>query len=228
VRNAGVARSRVNAWSLGRQGGADMHRIVVIFFASVVYMTHPAGAQLIGVYQDSLASTCNLEVPFPGPPVSAYVVFTPGGNVDSIGGARLRVDGLPSGWSATVSPNPNASLAGGDLFGFGGQILFAECQSGAVVLWYVTFHPTSLVSNHELRVRYHLIQPVDAGGGGSVCPMVFPCLPATPGAVLPDALALLNSPVICQARLGGRCPLASDVPPYPPTCSWGLVKSVYR
>lgn len=206
-------------------------RLVFSVLLGAVLVPSAAHAQLIGVYQDAQASSCNLSVPFSGPPVDVYVVFTPGGEMTGLLGARFRIDGLPPGWLAAEFPNPAATqtdsaLFGGLCGGFGGQILFSECQNGPVVLWRVTLTPTSAVMNQVLTIRVHRIQPTDIGGG-TVCPALFPCVPELRGP-LPEAVALINSPTLCSAQLAGRCPTASDVPPLPAVPSWSLVKRMYR
>ena len=220
-----LRRPRVNAKSLGR-GRDHMKHVLVLILFGACSVASPAFAQLIGVYQDPLATSCNLAVAYPGSAVNAYVVFTPGGGIDAIEGARLRIDGLPSGWSATEVANPTADRADGNLFDLGGQIYFADCVAGPLVLWQVTLTPTSAVTEHQLVVRFHLAQPVDIGGG-VVCPQFLSCDPDRPGGVLAEAVASINSAATCSPRLEGRCPLASDVQE-PPSYSWGVVKLLYR
>jgi len=192
--------------------------------ACICLLARPAGAQLIGVYRDASGGSCNLSVAFPGPPVDAYVVFTPGGGVSGIQGARLRIHGLPEGWSTSVSANPSAAQADTDLFGWGAQINFAECQAGPVVLWHITLSATSTVVDHQLRTDVHRIQP----GGGMSCPAYFSCLPDTPQEPLSEASALLNSASVCDPELLGRCPTGTDVPWLPERFPWSVVKQLYR
>jgi hypothetical protein len=70
--------------------------------AAVLLICWPALAfgQMVGIYADPQAGSCNLTIPFPGPPVDAYVVFTPGGFLqDGLFGANFGISGLPQGWS---------------------------------------------------------------------------------------------------------------------------------
>lgn len=182
-------------------------------------------AQLIGVYADPLGISCDLSMSYPGPAVDAYVVFTPGGGVDGVRGAGLRIDGLPTGWSASAVANP-LGQANGDLFGIGAWVWFQECVPGPVALWRITITPASAVVDHELVVRYNLAQPVDPGGG-VVCPQFTPCDLNTYGGVLAEAHMVINSTMLCVARLGGRCPQAADAGGEAPAVDWGRVKHLY-
>lgn len=208
-----------------------VRKLVYFVLLGVVLAPSVAHAQLIGVYQDAQARSCNLSVLFPGPPVDVYVVFTPGGETTGLLGARFRIDGIPPGWLVAEFPNPAATqtdsaLFGGLCGGVGGQLLFSECQNGPVLLWRMTLTPTSAVTNQALTIRVHRIQPTDIGGG-TVCPAWFPCVQELRGA-LPEAVALINSPTPCSPQLAGRCPTASDAPPPSPAAAWTSVKRLYR
>lgn len=184
-----------------------------------------ASAQLVGVYADPLGTSCDLHMSYPGPTVDAYVVFTPGGGVDGIRAAGLRIDGLPSGWSASVIANP-LGLSSGDVLGIGGWLSFQECTPGPVLLWRLTITPGGVAVDHELVVRYNLAQPADLSGG-VVCPQFTPCDLNTYRGVLAEAHAIINGTTPCVARLGGRCPQAADVGGEPPVVDWGRVKHLY-
>ena len=57
-----------------------MRTLMALLFLLV--LPRAAVAQLIGVYSDSVATSCNLAVPFPAPSVDAYIVFTSGNGID--------------------------------------------------------------------------------------------------------------------------------------------------
>jgi len=62
-----------------------MTRAILLTF--MILLSRGAFAQtdaLIAVYADSAAASCNISVPFPGPPVDVYVIFTPGVFADGI------------------------------------------------------------------------------------------------------------------------------------------------
>ena len=165
----------------------------------VVGLPSTAFSQLIGVYSDSLASSCNLTIPFPGPPVDVYVVFTPGPMADSMAGGSFYIQGLPEGWSAQAFANPN-----GDCLPWcepfeAQQITFSTCQTGSVGLFRLRLTPSSAVTNHELQVVAGHTPPELS------CPYAFGCA-GQPGTTLSHAIALINSPSTCIPSLSGPCP----------------------
>ena len=158
-------------------------------------------------------------MPFPGPPVDMYVVFTPGGGVEGTRSAELVVDGLPSGWMVEEFPNPLALDSEGSVFQYA-RISFESCQAdGPLVLWQVRLTPTSTVSDGQLRVRG--IQPHSE----PQCPGISSC--PNPGyPLIAGGGARLNSAMACDPRALGGCTI-TDVP-FPPTHNWSLVKALYR
>ncbi len=190
-----------------------------LYLAVALLAPRVAIAQLIGVYADSAGNSCNLAVPFPGPPVDVYVLFTPGGGVDGTQSASLVVDGLPSGWTVEEFPNPLALNSTGSIFQYA-QIFFESCQAGGpIVLWRVRLTPTSAVSDGELQVRG--IQPHSE----PPCPGISSC-PDSRYPLIAGGGALLNSGMACDPRALGGCTI-TDVP-FPPTQAWSLVKALYR
>lgn len=159
-----------------------------------------ASSQMVGIYSDSLASSCNLTIPFPGPSVDMFLVFTPGSLADSMGGASFRVEGLPQGWSGQAFANPNAEHVFGSPFESGASIFFSSCQPGGVVLYRLRLTPSSAVANHELRF---VSGPVPLGLS---CPWMFSCGDHQSGTALPHARALINSTTTCSPLVIGSCP----------------------
>lgn len=181
--------------------GAMFHGLALL----LVVLPCVARSQVVGIYADSLASSCNLTVPYPGPPVDAYIVFVPGPLADSIGGATFHVTGLPEGWTADVFPNPDADqLIGSPWDGAG--IEFPSCRSN-VVLYRLRIHPTSAVVGYELLLGRGLSPHL------LVCPQAFGC-DGHPGTPLPEAHAIINGTTTCIATPSTLCPW-TDVEEFP-------------
>jgi hypothetical protein len=167
----------------------------------ILVLPGAASSQMVGIYSDSLASSCNLTIPFPGPPVDIFVVFTPGPMADSMGGGSFLIEGLPDGWSGEgfVNPDGDCSPWCSPFEWPGAQITFPACQSGAVVLYRLRLTPNSAVTDHELHVV------AGANPGGLFCPRTFGCEDQA-GTSLPHARALINSSTMCNQVVGGSCP----------------------
>jgi hypothetical protein len=165
-----------------------------------------AQSQIVGIFADSLASSCNLTIPYPGPPVDVYVVFVPGPLADSISGASFRITGLPEGWSADVLPNPNANQVDGSPLE-ATWIHFPSCQAN-IVLYRLRIQPSSAVVEHELSLLGYPSQ-------WSICPWVS--CDGRFSTALVEAHAVINGATTCSPTLGTRCPWTSveEIPPSP-------------
>lgn len=182
----------------------------------ILALPGPASCQMVGIYSDSLAGSCNLTILFPGPPVDVFVVFTPGPLADSLRGASFRIEGLPEGWNAQAFANPNAEQVFGSPFDWPGtSIAFRSCQAGGVVLYRLRLTPTSAVVDHEMQVREGP-HPTEIS-----CPYTFQC-EVEPGTSLPYARALINSTTTCSAFVIGHCPV-TDAPDPAITTSLSIV-----
>ena len=74
-------------------------------------------ADSLGLFADSLGTNCVLNVPYPGPGLTAYVVGEPPG--DGAASTALRLVGLPSAWGGRLVSAPNANFVLGNLFAEG-------------------------------------------------------------------------------------------------------------
>jgi len=124
-----------------------MVRLMVIVFVAVASLwAKGAPAMSIGVFADSLGTDCSLSIPFPGEPVTLFVVASlQGFEDDGVVNESFRISGVPANWTRDVIVAPGAYLVG-DVFGAGGCLLYANCiVNTPLVLMKLRISPTSSV-----------------------------------------------------------------------------------
>jgi len=144
-------------------------------------------------------------------PTTFSVVLHPEG-APNIVGARLRISGLPTACSRTVTPSTSAASVTGDLFSeAGAEILFASAQVDPDVgLFDVTLTcPASVV--YEVTLQTEAPVPVTPGFD---CPLVI--IDGTPG----SGYACAGSSFICNSAL--CCKIGVE------PSSWTLLKQLYK
>jgi hypothetical protein len=206
------------------EGVTQVRRVFTFIVALYVSLlsSMPATAQWIGVFGDSVGASCNITIPYPGPPVDVFVLFTPGGEVDEIDAAWFKVEGLPVDWPVEEFPNDAAESVTGEVFSVtGGQIGFPDCQSTPTLLYRARVTPTSTAESITLTIRSNLFRPT-----GFECPGVGSCSPPSPPCV-PEAYAIVNGNGQCVPCDPALCPV-TDVPEFTVRRPWGVVKVLYR
>lgn len=104
--------------------------------ALLVLWAHPSWGASIGLFSTPDCSSCNLRVP-PGGVATLYIRALTDGipSWTQMGGATFRVTGLPAGWVAISTPNPETNSIG-DPFGHGIWDAFIRIPSGSCVPLY--------------------------------------------------------------------------------------------
>jgi hypothetical protein len=172
-----------------------LHKILVFVTGLVLALATalPAPSMAASIELRAPDGTCHLDIT-PEHPTGDFTVVARGvSNATCCGGfsgAELRVEGLPSGWTATVVPAPTATVSIGNLFGSGANIAFGSASwTDEVMLYSVSVVATSIPQSLVLRVFAH--DPPSNPHYFS-CPVVFgsfncPCDPdeacATGGAL---------------------------------------------
>ena len=164
-----------------------------------------AGNGLIGIFTDLTATQTSATFAI-GVPRTLYIVARLEGETASgIAGAEFRVDGLPAGWMAYVTPAPEANVTLGDPFqitgvGHRANIAFPYCVLGTnecVLLYTVIVVATSEVPPTDLMVE--IGDP--------------PSNPAMPGPVLVDCDAPMFTQYVAERgrfHIGVRAPQDLD------------------
>jgi len=128
-----------------------------------------AWSQSIGVFADPQASDCNLVIPYPGPPVTAYVIGTIDGEVEWYITWKFRITGMPEGWGVEAIADPASNVHIGDVFGSGIAMSYPECQPHAPpVLLTLVITPTSAVQNAAVEIVHH-VDTLSCGLDGGQC-----------------------------------------------------------
>jgi hypothetical protein len=175
-----------------------------------------AGAAALGLYSTVDCSSCDLSLQ-EFEIGTVYVRFQPEGWAnEGLTGAVLRVEGLPTGWVASVQANPQATVVSGDLLASGASISFAAfIPTGCVDLFTLQLIATSTVQDAMMRVTSHTtpICPQRA------CPVVhYTCGPACDpdpcGLCVRGGTLRINSSQTCEVAVGPR--------------SWSTIKSLYK
>src|SRR5262245_23499680 len=111
----------------------------LIALLALALMPHAALAHSIGVFADPLGTDCNLVIPYPGGPVTAYVVRTidPTATLGANAGP-LRIEGLPPGWTAAVTAGPDINFISGNPFADGVSFSYPHCVAGTRVILVLT------------------------------------------------------------------------------------------
>lgn len=141
----------------GCRAGGFFVRILLLSVC-VASWSCAARSVTIGVFADSTGADCRLRIPFPGNPVTVFVVagslddLAPDGFVSSV----FRIAGLPPGWSAQVLSTPGAAFAVGDALGSGVAIGYSTCIVGpSHVLMELAITPASSVQDVPLAIVPH-------------------------------------------------------------------------
>jgi hypothetical protein len=191
-----------------------------MLLASLLLSASLSGAQTIGVFSDSAGTDCSLSIPYPGPPVTTYVIGTLEG--DSAAGiilAAFGIDGLPAGWIATVTDvDPDATVTVGNVFEQGIQLAYPTCTSGRRTLLRLSILPTSAAENVTLHIVPHA-QYAGCGFEGRAC-SVEPCANFCGcGDIAIDCYCAQEVPGVIN---GPPCVVATAAE------TWGRVKRWYR
>ncbi len=176
----------------------------------------------IGVFADSAGTDCNLVIPYPGGAATAYVV----GTVDSdgptcVGSCSFKIQGLPEGWSASVSAlGSTVSSVTGNVFGDGIRMFFPDsCYIPTRILLVLSITPSSAVEGATVAIAPHTDPAMrlcgwDSPSCGEPCPLFcvydwfgYDCLCAN------HRLTTINGPPCVT---------------HTPHSTWGEVKSIYR
>jgi len=107
-------------------------------------------AQTLALWADSLETNCNIVAPYPGGPVTAYIIGTMSNGADGCAlSGSFRIDGLPSGWSASiVSIEPPPNLVLGDPFDVTGvYITYPGCVINRRFVMQISITPGSAETN---------------------------------------------------------------------------------
>lgn len=186
-------------------------RIAVATLIFAMSYAPAASAASIGIFGAEDCSTCDISIAA-GETQTIFISVANAPN--GVIGASLRVEGLPSGWTAVAVP-PVGSGHAGDPFGPNGAVVgFSFPQlSNCVRLYTVQLHAATTVQDVALRVvaaQPPLVPPN--------CPSVVPCPNDPCGDDPPQCVTggtlLINSSVGCTVG-------TTDIP-------WGLVKSLFQ
>jgi hypothetical protein len=131
------------------------YRSVGLLVAALLVAT-TCPAQTIGIYFDPNASTTVADVPQNTMGRFYILALLGGGVADGMSGAEFRVTGMPSEWTAFLTPNPHPGFLqiGHPLGSVGVNCAFPTCQTAPIITLYtVDFIASTAVSNLELRVR---------------------------------------------------------------------------
>ena len=124
-----------------------MVRLMIIAFVAVASLWGKgAPAMSIGVFADSLGTDCRLVIPFPGDPVTLFVVAKLEGlEGDGVVDASFRITGFPDDWTREVIATPGGILIG-EVFGAGAYVVYSNCiVNTPLVLMKLRLSPTSSV-----------------------------------------------------------------------------------
>lgn len=192
-----------------------------ILTLAVALWSSAAHGHSIGVFADPLGTDCNLVIPYPGGPVTVYVV----GTIDETAvwgviGGGFRIGGLPQGWTGSVSAyGPGVNIALGNPFAEDG-VLFAYPNnvSGHRVFLVLSITPSSPVEGVGLVILPHADLYLPCGFEGYDCPEPCPFFCAFNG---------LGYNCHCAESLsttinGLPCTVATT------NSTWGGVKCVYK
>ena len=122
----------------------------------------------VGLYSTLDCSSCTLRIPPSSPSGTLYICTTTGNFPGDAVQAWFKVEGLPTGWSASAVPAPGASSSG-DPFGAGVSMSFTPGLKGDCLLLYtVTLTPPSPGAQATLHVTSKDDPPVEAQ-----CPLLL-------------------------------------------------------
>jgi hypothetical protein len=168
-------------------------------------------AASIGIFGADDCSTCDLSI---AEGETRTIVIAVVNASHAVAGASVRVEGLPSGWTATAVPPVGSGFAGNPFGPNGGVVGFSFPQlSDCIRLYTVQIHATSTVQDALLRV----VAPLPPFTPPN-CPAIVPCINDPCGEDPPQCVIggtlLINSSVGCTVG-------TTDVP-------WGAVKSLFQ
>ena len=128
----------------------------ILTIAALILWVPGACCQSIGIYADSSGTDSSLQIPYPGPPVTIFVVANPEGiQHDGITTASFRIAGLPDGWSAQATPSPVVTVAIGDVFDDGVQMAWSYCIIEPVVLMRVSVTSATSFQDATIELETH-------------------------------------------------------------------------
>ena len=166
----------------------------------------------IGLYSSLDCSSCTLRIPASSPSGTLYICASTANFPGTAIGAWFKVEGLPTGWSATSVPVSGAT-ASGDPFGAGVSMSFMPGLDGDCMLLYtVTLTPPAPGAQATL----HVTSKDDPPLGAAPCPLLESDLPACifcPFCVTGGTM-LVNREADCTVALDSR--------------TWSQVKSLFR
>jgi len=129
----------------------------------------------IGLYSSLDCSSCTLRIPTSSLSGTLYICASTANFPGTAIGAWFKVEGMPTGWSATSVPAPGATSSG-DPFGTGVSMSFTPGLLGDCVLLYtVTLTPPAPGAQATLHVTHKEDPPL---GIGMYCPLLESDLPA--------------------------------------------------
>ena len=168
----------------------------------------------IGLYSDSVGTNCSATLAVGGT-IYVQVWIEPDAAFDA---GEFRVDGMPSGWTSTVSLLDESIWFGvvGDLTGDGVHFDAYEARPGRFGLFYLKVYATSEEHNVVLQVMPHAT-PNPLPGTPAGCAWLHyggPSDPPTPGVCVSGGRFTINGP--------GDCFVAVE------PATWGQLRSFYR
>jgi hypothetical protein len=187
-----------------------------VVLALLPFASDRAQAQSIGVFGDSLATTCNITWNTAQRPIAyVYLAVLPG-PLPGFTSAELRVTGLPSG---PIPPQTeffnNPAVTIGNSIADGQIVAYNSCQgegaSGPVPLGKITLVSINPVGEHLLTVEASLTP----SNPNFVCPALTLCNdPSYTKVCVAGGQAFLNSSRDCTVAVEER--------------SWSQVKQLYK
>lgn len=187
-----------------------MQKRMIILVASAIFIACMPGqhyAASIGLFNDAECASCNLTIANGGS-AQLYLRFTDISGLPSFvtgfSGAEFRVEGLPVGWSAVVTPNPLSNLVIGDPFSGSGVVIGfpAGIQETCIDLFSVVITATTAESDVVLNVQAH--NPPTHPQGDD-CPSMYPSCdgvcPFTPPLCVGGGQLFINSPTDCNVAV---------------------------
>ena len=195
-----------------------MKSAVIAWIAMVVLGTTAATSSTIGLFFEPGCSKCSTTLA-PGAETTLYINAVRDWDAEfPLVYAEFRVVGLPAGWSATCTPNPEAFFVIGDPFGVGIRISFVNNTLLGECINLVTCNvaATSVATDVYLTVVHHQTEP------NGWCYPPAPVITCEPGRGGPPECVLCIRAESQAIINGPECSVA--VQPN----HWSGVKSLYR
>ena len=211
VRKVGVRAVPAVERRVVRRREGNMRSVALPLLIS--FWSQAALGHSIGVFANPQGTDCNLIIPYPGGPVTAYVVGTIDGS-EALGASSVTFRiGLPEGWAGgLLAVDPGASGIWGSPFVEGIDLTYQDCVTGSRVLLTVAIAPTTVVDNASLVI---LPATNPFGGQPCACPLFWSCNDGSGGH------CLCVEPL--RATINGA-PCAVGIQNW----SWGRVKGIFK